>query len=144
MTDDSPLSRRQLLGVAAGASFGGLAGCLDTTGTTTPPPEIRPDLRDAPLPEELENCVSIDGLERRSEGLNAKEDVNYQFSPDYTGDSGYIEMCANCTFFCPGTGAETPGGCTEVEGGIRSQDWCALWQPYSRLEERERSGARRS
>lgn len=137
----TPPSRRQFLRLGIVLPLGGLAGCLDTTGTGDPPEEGL-DLRDSPVPDELEDCVSIDGIERRSEGLNAKEDVDYQFHPEYTGESGHIEMCANCTFFCPGTGLEPVGACTEVEGGVRSQDWCALWQPWEGVADAERSGAR--
>lgn len=139
---DSKLSRRQLLGAATAASLTGLAGCIDTTGTT-PIPEVREDDRDAELPEDATECISIDGFERDPEAVSAKEDVAYQFHPNYTGASGYVEMCANCRFFCTGgsLGAEV-GACTAVEGGIRSQDWCALWQPVEVLEERERQGSR--
>lgn len=140
--DGPPISRRRVLGAATGVSFVGLAGCLTLTGTTDPPAEA-PDDRDEPLPDGLETCESIDGIERDPDELQAKEDVGYQFHPAYTGGSGFIEMCANCRFFCPGRESAPVGGCTEVEGGIRSQDWCALWQPHEGLEERERSGGRR-
>ena len=138
----SRLSRRRLLGAATGATFVGLAGCIDTTGTT-PIPEVREDDRDAGLPDDAEECVSIDGFERDPDAVSAKEDVAYQFHPAYEGASGYVEMCANCRFFCTGASLDAEiGACTEVEGGIRSQDWCALWQPTESVEERDRQGAR--
>jgi len=137
--DRTALSRRQLLATTGGVSLVGLAGCLQAT----PPGEPSEDLRDAPLPEGAEECVSVDGEQRDPEAVSAKEDVAYQFHPDYTGASGYIEMCANCRFFCSGgTLGSNIGACTVVEGGIRSQDWCALWQPVEALEARDRPARR--
>lgn len=140
----TPISRRRLLTTASAVSMAGLAGCMggggDADGSEPPTDE-----RDRTLPEGAESCVSTMGVERESGGLSAKDDVDYQFHPNYSGASGFMEMCANCRFFCPGNqfGTEV-GACAVVEGGIYSQDWCALWQAVDQLEERERSGSRGS
>ncbi len=141
--NNTPLSRRQLLGATGSLSLVGLAGCIETTNSVAPPRTI--DDRDAPLPDGAEECVSTMGEERDPDNVSAKDDVDYQFSPNYVGGSGFMEMCANCRFFCTGASLNAEvGACTVVEGGVRSQDWCALWQPVDGLEERERSRARHS
>lgn len=137
------ISRRRLLEATGSVSLAGLAGCVETTNSTAP--ERPTDDRDAPLPEGAEECVSTMGEERDPAQVSAKEEVDYQFHPQYTGASGFMEMCANCRFFCTAGSLDAEvGACTVVEGGVRSQDWCALWQPVDGLEERERSGARGS
>lgn len=148
--DNSALSRRRLLTTTGALSATALAGCLGSDGGG-PENEQLADTRERPLPEGAENCVSTMGIERDPDGLTAKENVDYQFHPNYTGDSGFIELCANCQFFCPGHKFDsfgsfdtTIGACAAVEGGIYSQDWCALWQPVDGLEEQDDSGARGS
>ncbi len=150
-TEKPDRSRRAVLRLAGIASFAGVAGCLgdDTDETEADDsdqpfsPEWYGDM-DTALPESQETCTSIEGVERDPEGLNAKEDVDYQFHPNYSESPNWeddpTEMCANCRFFCPSTGdnpdlPQMIGACTEVEGGIRSQDWCALWQPVEGLSE---------
>lgn len=126
--DDSNGSRRLFLRLTGSASLLGLAGCLGGGGHggEDHPEEI--DL-DAPVPDSDVNCTSIDGHERNPDDLRSKEDAAYQHHPQ-----GY-QLCANCQFFCPGSTDEV-GACTEVAGRIRSQHWCALYQPTERLNER--------
>ncbi|MFC7071818.1 hypothetical protein ACFQJ7_10255 [Halovenus rubra] len=145
--DNDDLSRRRLLATTGTLSLTGLAGCLGSGGGggSDHGDKQLSDQRDRSLPDGAETCVSTQGIERDLEGLSAKEDVGYQFHPNYTGASGFIELCANCQFFCPGNQFDAGvGACAAVEGGIYSQDWCALWQPVEGLEERDGSGARGS
>jgi hypothetical protein len=95
---------------------------------------------DAPTPEGEENCVSQNGFERSPNDVTPKEEVAYQFHPNYLGQGNVIQMCANCRFFCPANPPNEIGACSEVDGGIRSQDWCALWQAADHLERRDRNG----
>lgn len=149
--DRSSRSRRDVLRLAGIAPFAGIAGCLgdDAEETTDEEPDrpFSPEwygAMDTPLPESQETCTSIDGIERDPESVTAKEDADYQFHPNYSESPNWAddptEMCANCRFFCPSKGdnpelEQMIGACTEVEGGIRSQDWCALWQPVESLSE---------
>ena len=143
--DNSTLSRRRLLATTGALSMTGFAGCLGSGDGGGHGDEQPSEERDRSLPEGAETCVSTEGIERSPDSLSAKEDVAYQFHPNYTGASGFIELCANCQFFCPGNQFDSGvGACAAVEGGIYSQDWCALWQPVQGLEDRERSGARGS
>ncbi|MFC7058744.1 hypothetical protein [Halovenus salina] len=143
--NSSALSRRRLLTATGALSATALAGCLGSDGGGGHGDEQLADTRERPLPEGAENCVSTMGIERDPDGLTAKENVDYQYHPNYTGDSGFIELCANCQFFCPGNQFDSGiGACAAVEGGIYSQDWCALWQPVEGLEQQERSRARGS
>jgi hypothetical protein len=143
--DSKRISRRRLLETTGVVSMTGLAGCLGDGDDAGAEPEPTPEPRDRSLPEGAETCVSTEGIERDPGAVSPKEDVAYQFHPNYLGASGFIELCANCQFFCPGHQFDTEiGACAAVEGGIYSQDWCALWQPVQGLEERERSGARGS
>lgn len=140
-TDDSTLSRRHLLGTASSLSLVGLAGCLDATTNVSPKLSVKET--ETSLPEGYETCVDQSGGQRDPDSLSAKDEVQYQNSPAYTGESGFIEMCANCKFYCSGGDIDANvGACSQVEGKIGSQHWCALWQPVQGLEEQDRSGAR--
>lgn len=142
MDDDKiPVTRRQLLGTTGSLSLAGFAGCL--AGKKKEVPDRPVNYQDAPLPEGAENCVSNGGGERDPEALTAKDEIDYRFQPNYLGESGFIEMCANCQFFCPGEEFDAKvGACSQVAGGIRSQDWCALWQPAENVSSLDQSGAR--
>lgn len=139
---DSEPQRRRVLQYTASLSLAGLAGCLGGgTGEEPTPEPTEPAPLD--LPADKENCVSHDGIERDPNDLISKEAAQYQRSPNYRGESGYIEMCANCRYFCPVTSNGENGGCSEVAGGILSQHWCGLWQPTERLSNLNRSSASR-
>jgi hypothetical protein len=138
-----PVTRRQLLGTTGSLSLVGLAGCLGQSGDHGKNGHSEP--RERPLLAGAENCISENGDERDPESLSAKDSVDYQFHPNYLGGSGFMEMCANCRFFCDGAQFDSDsslGACSKVEGGIHSQDWCALWQAASNIENRESSGSR--
>lgn len=140
--DSSEWSRRRLLELTGGASLVGLSGCTvfgdysaDTSfGDLKQKPEDQHkgkwegyDL-DQPVPEEMETCVSQEGIERDPNDLTSKEDAAYVHHAES------YQLCANCAFFCPSETKETVGACTEVEGLIQSQHWCALWEPAGDLE----------
>lgn len=149
MEDDGTPTRRQLLQMAAAASATGLAGCLGGSSGGGHGGTEEKEFSDAfygsfdtPVPEGQENCVSQDGYERSPDGLSAKDSVAYQFHPRYKEEPGYgtnpTQMCANCQFFCPAqppneNTSDIVGACAVVEGGIRSEDWCALWQPAEHI-----------
>ncbi len=135
-------SRRELLQIAGGASLVGLSGCLfieDTTSDTgfdrlrSVPADQKPGPRepfdvDQPVPDGMEECVSIEGVERDPDDLMSKEDVAYETNPRN------YQLCANCSFFCPSQTTDPFGACTEVEGAVASQHWCAIWDPARGLD----------
>lgn len=133
MGDDK--SRRRFLALTGSTSLLGLAGCLGGHHGEEQD-QIYPGSLNAPLPEGYEDCVSVDGEARNPDGVSAKEEVDYQLHPNHNGNGNGTEMCANCTFFCPSNGQSRWGGCAVVAGGIRSQDWCALWQPAEHIPDR--------
>ena len=135
-TDEAP-KRRRFLQLASAASLGALAGCpqIDEPPEEEEPPRD-PDWCieefDVEVPEVFETAESIDGIARDPDDLSGRVDAAYQCHPQ-----GY-QLCANCRFFIPGMPAETGdgiGACSIVEGRVRSQDWCALYQETERLAE---------
>jgi hypothetical protein len=139
MDDDSQQSRRKFLALASSTSLLGLAGCLSYKDKPHPSERTKEFFSadmNRPLPEGREECVSIDGYERDPDSIAAKGDVQYQFHPHHgSGGVNDTEMCANCRFFCPAADGDRIGACARVAGGIRSQDWCALWQPTEELQQ---------
>lgn len=136
---DHHKSRRAFLKTTGAASLVGVAGCLgghETTDGNETTAGVSP-ANMASLPEGQEECVSVDGIERKDE-LLSKDGAAYQYSPNFQGSSGghnskNVEMCANCRFYCPPNPPNKVGACTEVEGPISSQHWCGLWQPREEL-----------
>lgn len=136
-------SRRRFLLAAGGLSTFGLAGCLgaDDQPTQQQPPRASDWCvgdNDVDVPEVYRTAESIDGIERDPDDLTARENAAYQCHPQ-----GY-QLCANCRFFIPGkhAGGGDEGGagaCAIVEGIVRSQDWCALYQPTEKLAENPHS-----
>lgn len=131
-------SRRRFLALTGSTSLVGLAGCLGIGGGDDEPAEeprrLLEGSLDTPIPEGQEECVSLDGDVRDPDSVSEKEEVDYQFHPEYDTQRNISQMCANCTFFCKSQGQNRVGACTAVAGGIRSQDWCALWQPAELVE----------
>ncbi len=134
MADDDK-SRRRFLALTGSTSLIGLAGCLGGHHGGEEGQAL-PGSLDEPTPEGYETCVSVDGEPRDPDGVSPKEAVDYQLHPNHNGNRNGTEMCANCTFFCPASGNGYFGACALVDGGIRSQDWCALWQPAEHIPER--------
>lgn len=136
-TDVDLSNRRRFLQIAAGASAVGLAGCqlLDEPVDDEEPP--RPsdwciEEFDVEVDDVFTTAESIDGIQRDPDDLTTREGAAYQCHPQ-----GY-QLCANCRYFIPGKPAETGSGfgaCAIVEGVVRSQDWCALYQETERLAE---------
>lgn len=141
--EESDKSRRRFLQTTGSISLIGLAGCLAPSGGGKHGSDYEKPQDDLTMPEGQENCVSINGIERDPNALTAKEAADYQRSPNYQGDSGNIEMCANCQYFCPVSPPNKVGACSLVDGGIHSQHWCAFWQPteYVSNLDRRSSGA---
>lgn len=134
----SKKSRRRFLQLSGTVSLAGVAGCIggENGGHGKDVDERAPDwcldeLSD-PVPEVFETAESVDGVQRNPDDLTSKEDAGYQCH-----NQGQ-QLCANCTFFIPAKPGETGnkiGACTEVEGGIRSVDWCSLYSVADRLDE---------
>ncbi|WP_181691067.1 high-potential iron-sulfur protein [Natronomonas sp. LN261] len=144
-TDTDSSRRRQFLQAAGGASVAALAGCLqfggggDSGADTEADTEAgRPDNwcieeNNVEVAEEYRTAESVDGIERDPTALSSREEAAYQCYPQ-----GY-QLCANCRFFIPSKHADEKdedgaGACSIVEGRVRSQDWCALYQQQERLE----------
>ena len=130
----SEASRRRMLRLAGTAPVVGLAGCLGTEEEEDDSQSERPedwclDELDDTVPEELETAESGDGVERDPDEVRSKEEVAYQCSP-----RGF-QLCANCRLFIRGGEFGTAGACTDVEGEIASQHWCAIYEPADRLDE---------
>jgi len=142
--DESDKSRRRFLRATGSVSLIGLAGCLGGGGGADHGSDYEPLQTDLTLPEGAQECVSIDGIQRDPEGLTSKEAADYQSNPNYTGESGNLEMCANCQFFCPVNPPDKVGACAIVEGGIHSQHWCAFWQATNHVENMGRRSASRT
>ena len=130
----SSSSRRRFVRRSGYVSLLALAGCLQRTsdeGSPTPTraddwclEELDSDVRDA-----YRTAESIDGIQREPDALLPKADAAYQCYP--LGS----EQCSNCRFFVPYRTAEDLGGCTEVEGEVRTMDWCARYEPTDRLDD---------
>ena len=129
--------RRRFLGLAAGTSIAALAGCLGTdtdaeadVGTAS---DWCVEENDVEVPDIYERAQSIDGIERAPDDLSGREEAAYQCHPQ-----GY-QLCANCRYFIPSKHAgevdRGAGACAIVEGIVRSQDWCALYQETEDLAE---------
>ena len=130
---EHPASRRRFLLLAGIASVSGAAGCLggpdedDSDDFEDRPDDWCLDELDETVPDDLRTAESIDGIERDPDDLRPKEEVAYQCHPE--GE----QLCSNCTFFVPGENHF--GACTEVEGEVRTQDWCAIYAAADRLDE---------
>ncbi len=132
--------RRFLRGVGA-SSIVALAGCLgldggdgDAQAGVSRPDDWCVGENDVGVPEAYRTAESIDGIERDPDDLTDRESAAYQCYPQ-----GY-QLCANCRYFIPGrhAGGGDEGGagaCAIVEGIVRSQDWCALYQETEGLAE---------
>lgn len=135
----SETPRRRFLLTAGGVSMLGLAGCLGMDDTPTQEQSARSsdwcvEENDVEVPEVYRTAESINGIERDPDELTERESAAYQCHPQ-----GY-QLCANCRFFIPskhaGGGDEGgAGACAVVEGIVRSQDWCALYQENEDLAE---------
>ncbi|WP_265107984.1 high-potential iron-sulfur protein [Halosolutus halophilus] len=118
--------RRRFLRIAGTGPVLVFAGCLgdEEDGDTG---EERPadwclDQLEGSVPEVERNAVSTDGIERKDESeLLSKEDAAYQCGPQEG------QLCGNCTFYIDDKNGDGIGACTEVEGMIRSVDWCGIW-----------------
>ncbi len=130
-------SRRRVLRLLSVTSIATLAGCASSVENGDQTADPRPDdwcvaENDGDVPEIFETAESVDGIERNPEELTSREEAAYQCHPQ-----GY-QLCANCRFFIPSRPAETDGNlgaCAIVEGRMRSQDWCALYQETEQIEE---------
>jgi len=132
--------RRFLRGVGA-SSVAALAGCLglgeddaDAQAGVGRSDDWCVSENDVEVPDAYRTAESIDGIERDPDDLTDREGAAYQCHPQ-----GY-QLCANCRYFIPGKheGGGDEGGagaCAIVEGIVRSQDWCALYQPREKLAE---------
>ena len=134
-------NRRQLLRLVGVTSLGALAGCTQIgNGNDQEPTRRAPDWcideYDVEVPESERTAESIDGIQRDLDDLTAREDAAYQCHPQ-----GF-QLCANCQYFIPSTTREPIGACAIVEGRVRSQDWCALYEPTDRLPERPHANPR--
>lgn len=128
----SALSRRRLVQLVGTGSLVGLAGCLG--GDEAEQTQRRPDdwcieEFDTDVADVERTAESIDGIPRDPDDLTARQDAAYQCHPQ-----GF-QLCANCRFFIPSKTNEAVGACAIVEGRVRSQDWCALYQHTERLSE---------
>lgn len=141
--------RRQFLQAASGASVAALAGCLGLGGSggdggngdhseaedeaeTEQASNWCVEENDIEVAEEYRTAESTAGIQRNPDDLTAREDAAYQCHPQ-----GY-QLCANCRFFIPSKHAGDEGmagACAIVEGRVRSQDWCALYQQHPEIEE---------
>ncbi|MFO7926670.1 MAG: high-potential iron-sulfur protein [Halobacteriota archaeon] len=123
-----------------GTSIGATAGCLGFGGS--PEEEEEPgraddwcvEENDTDVPEAFLTAESINGIVRDPDELSSREEAAYQCHPQ-----GY-QLCANCRYFIPAKPGETDdkrdvGACAIVEGRVRSQDWCALYQETEQLAE---------
>ena len=142
-SDRSTSRRRQFLQAASGASVAALAGCLGLGGSggnggeAEEEPETRAsdwcvEENDIEVAEVYRTAESIGGVERNPDDLTGRESAAYQCHPQ-----GY-QLCANCRFFIPSKHSEGDAGagaCAIVEGRVRSQDWCALYQQHPDIEE---------
>lgn len=134
-------NRRRILGLVSSASVLGLAGCTGGTDGNggerqTRPPDWCIEEFDVEVPPEERTAESIDGIQRDPDDLTAREDAAYQCHPQ-----GF-QLCANCQYFIPSTSSEPIGACAIVEGRVRSQDWCALYEATDRLPERPHANPR--
>lgn len=137
-SDDGPNRRRilQLMGTASVTALAGYAG-LGGNSAEAATPDSRPsdwcvEEYGVEPPDVFRTATSIDGIERNPNDLSSREEAAYQCHPQ-----GY-QLCANCRFFIPGKPGEVGdgiGACAIVEGRMRSQDWCALYQETERLSE---------
>lgn len=130
-------SRRQMLALTGGTSVAGLAGCVDMTDSEDDDADRRdPDWcveqYDVEIPDEERTAESIDGIQRDPEELSPRDEVGYQCHPQ-----GF-QLCANCRYWIPAQtlSEETIGACAIVEGRVRSQDWCGLYDHTEQLDER--------
>lgn len=138
--------RRQFLQAASGASVAALAGCLGLGGSggngdqggaedeaeTERASNWCVEENDIEVAEEYRTAESIGDVQRNPDDMTAREDAAYQCHPQ-----GY-QLCANCRFFIPSKHTEGDAGagaCAIVEGRVRSQDWCALYQQHPDIEE---------
>lgn len=139
--EDEGTNRRRILRLLGTSSVAALAGCASLEGNGNGNGhgngESRPDdwcveENDVEVPEAFRTAESIDGIQRNPGDLSSRQEAAYQCHPQ-----GY-QLCANCRFFIPGIPTETGdgvGACAIVEGRMRSQDWCALYQESERLGE---------
>lgn len=126
--------RRRILQLAGCGSAIGLAGCVGTAEEEYGPPDREFDWcyedLEGPVPEEEAEAESIDEIERKDpEDLLSKEEIGYQCNP--VGG----EQCGNCTFYIDDKTGDAIGACTEVEGNVRSADWCEIWAPRQKMGE---------
>ena len=133
---DATPDRRQLLRLMGGASIAALAGCTQSDDGGEGEAEARAsdwcvEENNVEVPEVFRTAESIDGIQRNPDDMNTRAEAAYQCHPQ-----GY-QLCANCRFFIPAKPSETGdgiGACAIVEGRVRSQDWCALYQETEELE----------
>ena len=127
-------SRRRFVRRSGYVSLLALAGCVQRTsdeGSPTPTrsddwclEEVGSDVRD-----DYRTAESIDGIQRDPDELLSKADAAYQCFPQGP------EQCSNCRFFVPYRTPEDIGACTEIEGEVRTLDWCARYEPTDRLDD---------
>lgn len=128
-------SRRQFLQFSGYLSVVGLAGCVGgESGDEPTATEQRTkgwcleELSET-VPERYRTAESIDGIQRNPDEVATKADADYQCHPE-----GY-QRCTNCKFYVQDQTGDDVGACTVVEGEIRSQDWCALYETTDELDE---------
>ncbi|ELY43948.1 high-potential iron-sulfur protein [Natronorubrum bangense] len=138
MGDRNPReSRRRFLRATGCGSAIVLAGCLgeDISYAAGESAVDRPedwcfDELSESVPEIEADAVSIDGIERKDDDeLLSREEAAYQCGP-VEGN-----VCGTCTYYIDDRDGDAIGACTEVEGEIRSTDWCALWAPREKIDE---------
>ena len=130
----SSRSRRRFVRRSGYVSVLALAGCLQRTSDEGSPTPTRSDdwcleEVDSDVRDDYRTAESIDGIPREPDELLSKADAAYQCYPQGS------EQCSNCRFFVPYRTPEDLGGCTEVEGEVRTMDWCARYEPTDRLDD---------
>lgn len=132
--DESYRSRRRFLKLTGSASLVGFAGCLGQDDHENPSQREEgwclEELADESVNEAEATAESVDGVQRNPDDLTSKEEAGYK-----CGAQG-AQLCANCHYFIPSSDSDTIGACAIIDGPIRSQDWCALYEPADRLPER--------
>ena len=126
-------SRRRFVRRSGYVSLLALAGGLQRTSEEESPTPTRSDdwcLEEvgSDVRDDYRTAESIDGIPREPDELLSKADAAYQCYPQGS------EQCSNCRFFVPYRTPEDLGGCTEVEGEVRTMDWCARYEPTDRLD----------
>ena len=130
---DAAESRRRFLQLTGAGSVLAATGCLGDPDPITVEDD-RPDdwcleILDDEVPVAERQALSIDGHEPLPpDEILTKAEVAYECGP-FNG-----QQCGNCTYYVDDRTGDGIGACTEVEGQIRSADWCAIWEPREKQQ----------